>query len=49
MSDFGSIIDFFDTIGDLVKSFIAIIPDFLQPLVLAFVAISALYLVVGRN
>lgn len=49
MSDFGSIIKFFDNIGSVFSGIVECIPDFLRPLALAFVVISAIYLIVGRD
>lgn len=49
MNDFGSIIKFFNSIGDVFQGIVDCIPDFLRPIALAFVIISAIYLVVGRD
>ncbi len=46
---FTSIKDFLSNIGIIISGIISCIPTFLQPLVGAFVVISVIYLVVGRN
>lgn len=49
MSDFASIINFFNGIGNVFQGIVNCIPDFLRPVSLAFVVIAAIYLVVGRD
>lgn len=49
MSDFGSIIKFFDKIGTVLGSLISAVPAFLRPLLAVVIAVSVIYLVVGRD
>ena len=49
ITDFWQVADWFKSIGDFFKTIWFCIPDFLRPLCLAFVVISAIYLIAGRN
>ena len=45
----GSIIKFFDSIGEVCSGIVSCFPDFLRPVALVFILISAIYLIVGRD